>query len=96
MLQRATVLRVPQTHVTHRELRNDSGRILREVQAGATFVVTNNGQPVAVLKPFEESPLAGVRYQPRVPGARFCDVRPQPGTLDETALESLMQLRGDR
>ena len=31
--------------VTHRKLCSDSGRILREVQAGATFVVTVNGRP---------------------------------------------------
>ncbi|NDH15113.1 MAG: type II toxin-antitoxin system prevent-host-death family antitoxin, partial [Actinobacteria bacterium] len=39
--------------ISHRELRNDSGRILREVQAGQSFIITNNGQPVAALKPIE-------------------------------------------
>jgi prevent-host-death family protein len=37
--------------ITQRELRNDSGQILREVEAGATFVVTRNGTPVAELHP---------------------------------------------
>jgi len=37
--------------VTQRELRNDSGAVLREVQAGQTIVVTRNGVPVAELRP---------------------------------------------
>jgi prevent-host-death family protein len=37
--------------ITQRELRNDSGQVLREVEAGATFVVTRNGTPVAELRP---------------------------------------------
>jgi len=37
--------------ITQRELRNDSGAILREVQAGRTIIVTRNGVPVAELRP---------------------------------------------
>jgi prevent-host-death family protein len=37
--------------ISQRELRNDSGAILREVQAGQTIVVTRNGVPVAELRP---------------------------------------------
>jgi prevent-host-death family protein len=37
--------------ITQRELRNDSGAILRAVEDGATFVVTRNGTPVAELHP---------------------------------------------
>ena len=36
--------------ITQRELRNDSGAILREVQAGQTITVTRNGEPVAELR----------------------------------------------
>ena len=36
--------------ITQRELRNDSGAILREVQAGQTIIVTRNGMPVAELR----------------------------------------------
>ena len=46
--------------VTQRELRNDSGAVLREVQAGRTVVVTRNGVPVAELRPF-----APRRFVPR-------------------------------
>jgi prevent-host-death family protein len=37
--------------ITQRELRNDSGSVLREVQAGQTIIVTRNGVPVAELRP---------------------------------------------
>lgn len=37
--------------ITQRELRNDSGAVLRDVQAGQTIIVTRNGVPVAELRP---------------------------------------------
>lgn len=37
--------------VTHREMRNSSGDILRAVAAGETVQVTNNGQVAAVISP---------------------------------------------
>jgi prevent-host-death family protein len=38
-------------HINQRELRNDSGAVLRAVEAGETFVVTRDGHPVAELRP---------------------------------------------
>lgn len=37
--------------VTHREMRNSSGEILRAVAAGETVQVTNSGQVAAVISP---------------------------------------------
>jgi len=37
--------------VSQRELRNDSGRIMRGLDAGKSFVVTRNGVPVGELVP---------------------------------------------
>jgi prevent-host-death family protein len=37
--------------VTQRELRNDSGEIMRQLDQGETFVVTRNGVPVGELTP---------------------------------------------
>lgn len=37
--------------ITQRELRNDSGRVMREVEQGASLVVTRAGSPVARLTP---------------------------------------------
>lgn len=37
--------------ITQRELRNDSARVLREVEAGETLLVARGGVPVAELRP---------------------------------------------
>ena len=37
--------------VTHREMRNQSGEILRRVADGETIEVTNNGRPAALIVP---------------------------------------------
>src|SRR5437588_11203167 len=52
--------RVMSRTITQRELRNDSGTVLREVQAGQTIIVTRNGVPVAELRPIPPR-----RYVPR-------------------------------
>jgi prevent-host-death family protein len=39
------------TTIAQRELRNDSGNILRRVENGEEFIVTRNGTPVAELRP---------------------------------------------
>ena len=83
-------------HISQRQLRNDSGAILRAVQEGARYIVTNNGTPVAELRPIQPDPLAGLTVRRARPGARFRDIVPQQGRSDETALESLLFLRGDR
>jgi len=37
--------------LTQRELRNDSGEIMRALDAGESFVITRNGVPVGELTP---------------------------------------------
>ena len=37
--------------ITQRELRNQSGEIMRELDDGETFVITRNGVPVGELTP---------------------------------------------
>jgi prevent-host-death family protein len=37
--------------ITQRELRNDSGEIMRSLDQGESFVVTRNGTPVGELTP---------------------------------------------
>lgn len=83
-------------HISQRTLRNESGRILREVKAGAVYVITSNGEPVAEIRPIASDPLAGLTVRRARPGASFRDIVPEPGRSDETALESLLFLRGDR
>ncbi len=46
--------------INQRELRNASAKVLREVQAGRTIIVTRNGVPIAELRPIQPR-----RYVPR-------------------------------
>ena len=39
------------TEITQRELRNNSGEIMRQLDRGQSFVVTRNGVPVGELSP---------------------------------------------
>lgn len=39
------------TTITQRELRNDSGAIMRALDRGEDFIVTRNGVPVGELRP---------------------------------------------
>lgn len=39
------------TEITQRELRNESGEIMRRLDNGESFLVTRNGVPVAELTP---------------------------------------------
>lgn len=44
--------------ITQRELRNDSGAVLRAAEQGEEFIVTRNGTPIARLTPLaSESPF---------------------------------------
>jgi len=43
--------------ITQRELRNESDRVMRALDAGESFVVTRNGTPVGELLPFRRRGL---------------------------------------
>ena len=64
--------------ITQRELRNDSGRVMRALDKGKTFIVTRNGVPVGELVPLRqrvfvsaEAALAAFRGAPRIGARRF-------------------------
>lgn len=64
--------------ISQRELRNDSGAVLRDVEAGETLVITRNGTPVAELRPLgprrfvpRERLAQAARTAPRIDFARF-------------------------
>jgi prevent-host-death family protein len=46
--------------ITHREMRNRSGEILRRVEAGESIEVSNNGQPAAIIIPVGGNVLNGL------------------------------------
>lgn len=41
--------------ITQRQLRNESGEIMRELDRGESFLVTRNGAPVGELRPIRRS-----------------------------------------
>lgn len=64
--------------ITQRELRNESGDIMRRLDGGETFIVTRNGVPVGELAPMRrhrfitaEAALAVFRNAPSIDAARF-------------------------
>jgi len=64
--------------ISQRELRNDSGAVLRAVQAGQTLIVTRNGVPVAELRPIRPRRLVpraviaeAAARAPRIDADRF-------------------------
>jgi prevent-host-death family protein len=64
--------------ITQRELRNDSGRVMRALDKGTSFIVTRNGVPVGELTPVRqrvfvpaEAVVAAFAGAPRIARARF-------------------------
>jgi len=64
--------------ITQRELRNDSGEIMRRLDHGETFIITRNGTPVGELTPMRrhrfvstDMVVAMFRNAPAVDGKKF-------------------------
>ena len=64
--------------ITQRELRNESGQIMRRLDQGETFIVTRNGAPVGELTPLRrhrfvaaDTVMAMFRHAPTVNARRF-------------------------
>lgn len=64
--------------ITQRELRNDSGEIMRRLDRGESFIVTRNGMPVGELAPLRRhrfvsayAAVAMFRNAPGIDAARF-------------------------
>ncbi len=78
------------TEITQRELRNNSGEIMRQLDNGETFIVTRHGDPVGELSPlrrhrFVNAHLAVAAFHnaPPVDLARF------RADLDQTASQDI-------
>ena len=80
--------------LTHRDLRNSSGEVLRAVEAGEAYTVTNHGRPVARLVPITDVDAGLPLHRPATAQGGFSRLArhsistPSAGTLDE--------LRGER
>lgn len=78
--------------LAHRDLRNRSSEILREVAAGATYEITNHGEVVAILSPPTARRELRIRRARR--RVRFADL--PLVSLTESTQDILDELRGDR
>ena len=77
--------------LAHRDLRNRSAEILRDVAAGASYEITNHGEVVALLTPPVPDGRLRVR---RASSARpFSEIRRV--RRDESTESALDDLRGD-
>jgi prevent-host-death family protein len=66
------------TEITQRELRNNSGEIMRQLDQGQSFVVTRNGVPVGELSPLRrhrfisaQAAVAAFQGAPRIDLSRL-------------------------
>jgi prevent-host-death family protein len=78
------------TEITQRELRNNSGEIMRRLDQGQSFVVTRNGVPVGELSPmrrhrFVNAQVAVAAFQ----GALRVDLDQLRADLDQVASQEI-------
>ncbi|MCA4134002.1 type II toxin-antitoxin system Phd/YefM family antitoxin [Arthrobacter sp. M4] len=87
------------TTIPHRELRNNSSKILERVKNGETIDVTNNGEIAATLIPPSVSPFERLLQQgavrPATPGPVDFTLVPRAKS-DMATADILADLRGDR
>lgn len=94
LLQEAAMTTIP-----HRELRNNSSKILERVKNGETIDVTNNGEIAATLIPPSASPFERLLQAGavRAAGGEPVDFRLVPRVEHEVSTtDMLTDLRGDR
>jgi prevent-host-death family protein len=86
------------TTIPHRELRNQSSKILERVKNGETIDVTNNGEVAATLIPPSASPFERLLLAGQVrPAAGVVDFQALPRIhKDSGTAEILADVRGDR
>ena len=78
--------------LAHRDLRNRSAEILRNVAAGASYEITNHGEVVALLTP----PAPDGRLRIRAGTSRRPFSQIQRVQRSESTQSALDDLRGDR
>jgi prevent-host-death family protein len=81
--------------ISHRTLRNESGRILKAVEQGESFVITNNGLDVATIGPLSNDPFPGLTVTRSDPHFSFASIVPTQWEGEESASEFLQYLRGE-
>ena len=80
--------------ISHRDMRNNSSEVLREVEAGASYTVTNRGKPVAVLAPLAGGTPSVAPTRPALRQGGFGELRRH--RVDGQVASALDELRGER
>lgn len=82
--------------LSQRELRNESGRVLREVSEGHSFVLTNSGVPVGRIVPIDApAPALTIARSAKREGG-WAALAIERKTATRSLAETLDDLRGDR
>lgn len=82
--------------LSQRELRNESGRVLRAVGEGQSFVLTNRGVAVGRIVPLDAPAPALHISRPAKRIGGWAALKPQPAEGDRPMAQILNELREDR
>lgn len=77
--------------ISHRDMRNHSGELLRRVQAGESVVITSRGQSVAIVSPIGRNVLddleeRGQLRRARRPVAALAEIQARPSSLSSAEI----------
>lgn len=82
--------------LSQRELRNESGKVMRALSQGHSFVLTNSGVPVGRLVPLDTpAPRLPITRPARRTGG-WSDLGIQRKVTERTLAEIMDDIRGDR
>lgn len=79
--------------ISQREFRNKSAEVLRDLERGDSFILTNRGKPVGKLTPIGEP---DPELRPSRPATRHGGFRAPTHESTESTEAILTDLRGDR
>jgi prevent-host-death family protein len=82
--------------LSQRELRNESGRVLRAVSEGNSFILTNRGVPVGRIVPLDARAPALTIARPARRHGGWAALRIKRKTASRSLAEILDDLREDR
>lgn len=80
--------------IPHREMRNSSGEVLRNIEAGESFEITNNGRVVALMVPPSSDPLRSTSFRRPLHREPFSTIQRTESSLSvQAALDALRDER---
>lgn len=82
--------------LSQRELRNESGRVLRSVSEGQSFVLTNRGVPVGRIVPLDAPATTLPIVRPAKRAGGWSALVPEPADGDRAMSRIIDDLREDR